>query len=209
VRREPGASPSSLLRVAIRAKFRDVLRGRGGAGIRDMLRRRSDETANFGCTLMERSGSPLAAVRRSRRNRRRLGARGPPNPSRLGPPTSGRLSGGVGCRPGLNSHRQSRGGVIIPQPKKRRGRRQEVPSSLRGHRGHGAAPGPLPAGEGARPPRGGGGNPPRGGSGFQRRQDSSRRRRRRRDGEDCRGGGQAPPLATPSCSRAPQRRQKP
>ncbi len=152
VRREPGASPSSLLGVSIRTKFRDMLRRRGGAGIRNMLRGRGDEAANLSSTLMQRSGCPLAAIRRGWRDRRRLGAGGPTNPSRLGPPTSGRLSGGVGHRPGLNSNRQGWGGVVTPQSQERGGRRQEVPSSLRGHRGHGAAPGPLPAGEGARPP---------------------------------------------------------
>jgi hypothetical protein len=117
VRREPGASPSSLLRVSIRTKFRDMLRRRGGAGVRYMLRGRGDEAANFSSTLMERSRCPFAAIRRGWRDRRRLGAGGPTNPGRLGPPTSGRLSGGIGHRPGLNSNRQGwRGGSSPPSP---------------------------------------------------------------------------------------------
>jgi hypothetical protein len=209
VRREPGASPSSLLRVSIEAEFRDVLRRRGGAGIRDVLRGRGDETANFSSTLLQGSRCPLAAIRGSRRNRRRLGAGGPTDPGRLGPPTSGRLSGGVSHRPRLNCNRQGwGGGPHPPDPGARRqatGSPQQPPRPQRTWSRSGTA-----ARRGGSPPQQREGRRPaqrrqRHPQAAEQQQAAAVAEGRRRPQE----GGRAPPLAAPSCSRAPQWRQKP
>jgi hypothetical protein len=91
-----------------------MLGRRGGAGFRYMLRGRGDEAAHLSSTLMQGSRRPLAAIRRSWRARRGLGAGGLTNPSRLGPPTSNKLSGGVGHRLRLDSNRQGWGGGSSP-----------------------------------------------------------------------------------------------
>jgi hypothetical protein len=209
VRREPGASPSSLLQLSIKAGIRDVLGRRGGAGVGDMLRGRGDETANFSSTLMQGSRCPLAAIRRSRRDRRRLGAGGPTDPSHLGPPTSNRLSGGVRHRPRLDRNRQGwGGGVLAPKPRSEEaGDRypQQPPRPQRTWSRSGTAArrggSPPQQREGRRPAQGRQQRP----LAAEQQQAAAVAKGRRRPQE----GGRAPPLATPSCSRAPQWRQKP
>jgi hypothetical protein len=125
-----------------------------------VLRRGSVEAANLSSPLMQGFRCTLAAIRRSWRGRRRLGPARATHPARLGPPTSGRLSRDIHHWLRLNCNGEGGGGVLAGQAQKRGRRRQVVLSSLRGHRGHGAARGLLPAGEGAPPPEGGGASRP-------------------------------------------------
>jgi hypothetical protein len=137
-----------------------MLRRRGGAGVRYMLRGRGDKAAHFSSTLMQGSRCPLAGIRRSWRDRRRLGAGGPTSPSRLGPPTSSRLSGGVWRWPRLDSNRQGRGGSSPPRSRSEEAGDRKSPAAseatedmelLRDRCPQGREPAPTEGGEASRP----------------------------------------------------------
>jgi hypothetical protein len=99
-RKEPGASPLSLLRVAIEAGVGDMLGRQGGAGDRDVLGGQGEEAADFSSSLVERRRHVLAAILCSLRLSHRLGVATGTCPSGLGVATAADEAGA--SMPGLN-----------------------------------------------------------------------------------------------------------